>query len=338
MRKSLHHIFSNYSALSVAVIGDYCLDEYFNIDAALNEPSLETGLVAYQCVKNETFPGAAGTVAKNLANLGVGTVYAVGFAGDDGRGLELLRGLDRLGINHEHIVRTNKRVTPAYTKPWITENGERREMSRIDIKNWTITPPELVDEVFAELDGLLGKIDALIIMDQMTEENCGIITDAARERLAAVACGNPGLVVYADSRSRISKFRDMIIKGNDYEITGSPVEEAAPGIGAVEKAGEALMRRNGKPVVITLGPEGLMVCAPDGNIRVPGIKLDVQLDVCGAGDAFTAAFVSACAAGSGMELAARAGNAAAAECCTQLGTSGFITREMIMERLGESEK
>ena len=83
----MRNLFEKYKSLSIGVFGDYCLDEYLWIDSRLNEPSLETGLIAYQCVKRETSPGAAGTIAKNLKNLGVGTVYAIGFVGDDGRGV-----------------------------------------------------------------------------------------------------------------------------------------------------------------------------------------------------------------------------------------------------------
>ncbi|MCL2351140.1 MAG: PfkB family carbohydrate kinase [Firmicutes bacterium] len=340
--QNLRTIFSALPNLSVAVVGDYCLDEYFRIDAALNEPSLETGLTAYQCVRVETFPGAAGTVAKNFANLGVGKVYAVGYVGDDGRGIELLRGLDRLGVDRGCVVAAPGRTTPAYTKPWITENGVSREMNRIDIKNWTETPKELADTVMAGLDKLTGQINALVIMDQMTEENCGLVTDGVRERLAEIARENPELVVYADSRSRIGKFRDMIIKGNEREILRGAFEENAPEekacseaeyAEAIRRAGEIMHGITGRPVVTTLGPKGIVIREQGGEIAVPGIRLCGQLDVCGAGDMFTAAFVSALAAGADLESAGAAGNAAAAVCVTQLGTSGFVTAEMILERL-----
>ena len=38
-------------------------------------------------------PGGAGTVLNNLSALGVGTIYPVGFAGEDGEGYELCRAL-----------------------------------------------------------------------------------------------------------------------------------------------------------------------------------------------------------------------------------------------------
>jgi len=306
----------DYKKLKIAVFGDYCLDEYLFIDAALNEPSLETGLTAYQCTRREVYPGAAGTIAKNLSHLGVGEIYAVGCVGDDGRGLELRRGLGQLVGITDRLVITNERSTPTYTKPWLTENGEIRELNRIDAKNWTPTPRALEDAALANLKSLIGKIDALIIMDQLTEENCGIVTDRLRAEIAEIARENPNLLIFADSRCRIDLFEGIIIKGNNHEIPPERCDE--------------LMKRNGKPVVCTLGEKGVAVHHSGGRIEIPGIPLDCQLDVTGAGDMFSANFVAALSAGAELEEAARVGNIAASLCVQQLGTSGRVTRDDII--------
>jgi len=300
----------DFGKLKIAVFGDYCLDEYLWVDSALNEPSLETGLVAYQCTKREVFSGAAGTIAKNLANLGVGTVYAVGYVGDDGRGYDLCRTLDKLNINREYLITAKDRLTPTYTKPWLIENGKTRELSRIDTKNWTPTPSILEEAALQNLRGLVKEIDALIVLDQMTEENCGIVTERMRRELAHIARFNPNLLVYADSRCRTRLFEDMIIKGNEFEIPLEICEE----------------RAKIKPVIRTLGEKGLHIYTAEGQIDIPGIAVSGQTDVCGAGDMFTAAFVSALCAGVSLEEAGQLGNKAAAICVTQLGTSGYVTK------------
>lgn len=305
----------DFKKLSIAVFGDYCLDEYLWVDAALNEPSLETDLIAYQCTKREVYSGAAGTVAKNLANLAVGTVYAIGYVGDDGRGIDLCRALDDLKINRENLIIAKDRVTPTYTKPWYTENGKTRELNRIDTKNWTPTSRELEDAALNNLRNLIGKIDALIILDQMTEENCGIVTTRVRAELAAIARENPDLLVYADSRSRIRLFEDMIIKGNQFEI---PLE---------------LCEGHAKPVIRTMGEEGVAIYSDGERIKVPAIPVSGQTDVCGAGDMFTASFVSALSAGVSLEEAGRLGNIAASICVTQLGTSGYVTVDDLMKSI-----
>ena len=81
---------------AIGVLGDLFLDRYLDIDAALTEPSIETGLDAYQVVSVRSYPGAAGTVMNNLAALGVGRIHPIAVIGDDGEGYELRAALKRL--------------------------------------------------------------------------------------------------------------------------------------------------------------------------------------------------------------------------------------------------
>src|SRR6266446_768883 len=110
--------------LTVAVVGDLFLDRYLDLDAALTEPSIETGLDAYQVVRVRSSPGAAGTVINNLAALGVGRVCPVAVIGDDGEGYELLQALAALqGVAPDWVVSWEGRRTPTYTKPMLHHPG-----------------------------------------------------------------------------------------------------------------------------------------------------------------------------------------------------------------------
>src|SRR5437764_2315703 len=92
----IEQILGRLPALRIGVLGDLFLDRYLDLDAALTEPSLETGLDAYQVVNVRPLPGAAGTVLNNLVGLGVGRVSPLAVIGDDGEGYELMRALRRL--------------------------------------------------------------------------------------------------------------------------------------------------------------------------------------------------------------------------------------------------
>src|SRR2546423_1778286 len=92
----LRQILERIPALSVGVLGDLFLDRYLDIDASLTEPSIETGLDAYQVVRVRSSPGAAGTVINNLVALGVGRVCPVAVIGADGEGYELRQALERM--------------------------------------------------------------------------------------------------------------------------------------------------------------------------------------------------------------------------------------------------
>src|SRR5215468_7494317 len=108
--------------LTIGVIGDLFLDRYLDCDDALTEPSLETGLPAYQVVRVRSYPGAAGTVINNLAALGVGRILPVAVIGDDGEGHELRQALRRLpAVGAERVLADGGRRTPTYTKPMLAE-------------------------------------------------------------------------------------------------------------------------------------------------------------------------------------------------------------------------
>ena len=123
--------------MTVGVLGDLFLDRYLDIDAVLTEPSIETGLDAYQVTRVRSYPGAAGTVINNLAALGVGEILPIAIIGDDGEGYELRQALDALKVVVSEGVRVGEgRRTPTYTKPMLGRAGEApRELNRLDIKN-----------------------------------------------------------------------------------------------------------------------------------------------------------------------------------------------------------
>src|SRR5882762_9903278 len=79
--------------LRIAIVGDFCLDRYLEIDPARTEVSIETGLPVHNVVNVRSQPGGAGTILNNLAALGISAIFPVGFAGDDGEGYELCRAL-----------------------------------------------------------------------------------------------------------------------------------------------------------------------------------------------------------------------------------------------------
>src|SRR5947209_10682318 len=72
--EAIESILDRLPRLTIGVLGDLFLDRYLDIDDALTEPSIETGLDAYQVVRVRSYPGAVGTIINNLVALGVGRV------------------------------------------------------------------------------------------------------------------------------------------------------------------------------------------------------------------------------------------------------------------------
>src|SRR5262245_14358761 len=113
----LEHVLEQIPSLCIGVVGDLFLDRYLDIDATLTEPSIETGLDAYQVTQIRSLPGAAGTVINNLVALGVRRVIPVSVIGNDGEGYELRQALEKLGVCHDRLHLATDRRTPTYTKP-----------------------------------------------------------------------------------------------------------------------------------------------------------------------------------------------------------------------------
>ena len=83
-----HSLTARYPELCIAVVGDFCLDRYLEIDPLRSETSIETSLPVHNVVRVRAQPGGAGTIVNNLVALGVGRVVPVSFCGDDGEGYE----------------------------------------------------------------------------------------------------------------------------------------------------------------------------------------------------------------------------------------------------------
>src|SRR3989442_11852735 len=136
-----HSLTSRYSSLRIAILGDFCLDRYLEIDTSKKEVSLETHLPVYNVTRVRGQPGGAGTILNNLAALGIGKILPIGFCGEDGEGYELQRAMSKLpGVSLKHFFPTAHRRTFTYTKPLIVCPGKApRELNRLDLKNWTAT-------------------------------------------------------------------------------------------------------------------------------------------------------------------------------------------------------
>src|SRR5450755_595241 len=102
---TIPEILAGITTLRALVVGDICLDRWCTYDPATSELSRETGIPRIGIVRTEVTAGAGGTVANNLAALGVGSVAVLGVTGDDGFGYELAGALRQRGIASNMLVR-----------------------------------------------------------------------------------------------------------------------------------------------------------------------------------------------------------------------------------------
>lgn len=336
-RANLEAVLGRLHCARVAVVGDYFLDRYLIIDPDLAEPSVETGIPTRQVVAIRNSPGAAGTVVNNLVALGAGELFAVGIIGQDAYGHELTRELQRRRVNTAGLFAAPDRFTPTYTKPMLREAGGERELERIDIINRSPTPAEWEDAVLRFVSERAPSLDGIIILDQVNADEVGVITRRVREGLGELARRHPKTLFYADSRRRIGDFRDVLIKANHHEAlraVGWPDEET-PAPERLGAAGAELMVRVRRPVLITMGPLGMMVTEPAGQQVIPGFPMPGPVDIVGAGDSATAGTVLARCAGASLPQAALVGNLVASLTVQQIGTTGTASPEQVLARYDE---
>jgi rfaE bifunctional protein kinase chain/domain len=340
--QQLRTVVSKLPHQTIAVVGDFFLDRYLDIDARLTEKSVETGLDAYQVVAVRNSPGAGGTVTNNLAALGVGRVVAVSVVGEDGEGFDLKRELGRRGIDASLVIESPQRRTPTYTKPMLADgSGPARELNRIDIKNRQPAPAALVREIARRLDEVVAEADAVVVADQVSEPECGVMTVAIRERLAELALRHPNKVIIADSRDRIGQYHNVIAKPNQSECLRAVARPAgAVDPAAVRDAAAELARRTGRPVFCTLGAEGILAADPASGLDelVPASAVSGPIDIVGAGDSATAGIVCALCCGANLVDAAALGNLVASITIQQIGTTGTATPEQVIARWREVER
>jgi rfaE bifunctional protein kinase chain/domain len=337
VRSWLPELLNAIPCLRIAVVGDFFLDKYLVVDPAFAEVSLETGKTAHQVVEIRCSPGAAGTVMNNLSALGVGRLEAVGVIGDNGEGYDLRRGLERARAGMRWLAASEGRFTPTYTKPMRKEQGVEEEMERLDIKNREPLPSQYEQAVLEGVRYLLTKerFHAVMIADQVQESNCGVITERVREGLEEIAREHPETLFFADSRVRIGLFRDVIVKPNRLEAaqTMGYTEDRQPDLKETAEFGRRLSARNGRPVFITLGADGIMACDPDRVVHVPALPLRGPIDIVGAGDSASAGITCALCAGASMEQAALVGNLCASVTIHKLGTTGTASPEELLALL-----
>lgn len=328
---SLADLVDRFPGVRVAVVGDFFLDQYYLIDPSLGEPSVETGLTANQVVGIRQSPGAAGTVVNNLSALDAGEMHAIGIVGDDGHGYVLRRELEKRRVKTGRLIGSQARFTPTYTKPMFQRAGGEVEGERIDIINRTPTPRDLEDAVIDHVSDIAHQVDAVVVLDQVTQPNVGVVTERVREALRDLATSTPQTLFYADSRASIAGFVGFHTKPNERESLAAVGMNgiASPTDAEAGEAGRRLFEITGAPVFLTRGGRGILLTTREQQTLIPAIPVQGPLDICGAGDSATAGIVLSLASGATLAQAALVGNIVASKTVVQIGTTGTTTRDEV---------
>ncbi len=329
-------ITDRYASLRLALVGDFCLDRYLEIDPARAEISIETGLPVHNVVSVRSQPGGAGTILNNLVALGMGHLTPIGFCGDDGEGYELQAVMRKLpNVWLSGFKQTPLRHTFTYCKPLLVMPGKPPvELNRLDTKNWTPTPAVVEGMLTASLDLGADEWSALIVLDQVDLPETGVVTKHMLDAIGYLAHLRPELPIVGDSRRGLRGWPPIIFKMNAAELSALTGLPADADLRQISEAALALAKQNGRKVFVTLSERGILGAAPSGEVEhVPCHPLRGPIDIVGAGDSVTANLTAALAAGATLREAIELANAAASVVVHQLGTTGTASVAQIRELL-----
>jgi bifunctional ADP-heptose synthase (sugar kinase/adenylyltransferase) len=230
-------------------------------------------------------------------------------------------------------------VTPTYLKPIHRGyEGVETEGPRFDIENKSAMDEAVETTVIDALRECIPLVDGVIVGDQMPIENLGVVTNRVREELCKLALAFPEKIFFADSRTRIGAYRNVIVKPNRFEAkralqpewSGQEVDMAEAKLCAV-----VLAKQTQNTVYVTLGENGILVYCEDELTHIPGIPIDDEIDPVGAGDSVSAGLVATlCSLRASQEAAAEAayvGNLVAAITVTKIGTTGTASPTEVLE-------
>jgi rfaE bifunctional protein kinase chain/domain len=312
-------ILSQIPRLRILIAGDICLDRWCTYDPRHREPSRETGIDRIGVVSTEVTPGGGGTVANNLAALGAKQVSVLGVTGDDGYAFELARALKERGIDASNLVRSSALQTFTYTK-LINSTNRIEDQPRIDFIHSEPLAADIEAQLLERLHNVAADFDAVIALDQSETPASGVVTAKMRELLSQL----PNKIIWADSRIRSELFRNVTMKVNRQEAAGAchrlsvPVDYRA--------LREAL---NAPNLFVTEGAEGVQIATPTGLQHVPTKAIANPVDICGAGDSFSAGAVCALALGATESEAAHFGNLVASITVMKPGTGTASPAELL---------
>lgn len=330
----ISHALSNSPNSRIVVLGDYALDKYLYIDPKRDEPSIETGLTAYQIHGKRMSAGAGGNVVSNLSALGA-QVTCISLVGDDGEGYELLRCLNQIGANTDYMVHASDLCTCTYTKPMrLQSDGSWAEMNRLDFRNFDPPSVQLQQKLIQNLELCLPHVDAVLVVDQFCQRNLGTVTDYVRQHVNRLAKEHPEVIFFVDSRAFSSEFCNMIVKCNNHELTAMsdlPCDPEDPA--ALQLQAQTLGKKNNASFVVTRGSKGIMLFHGQEMESVDGVKVSGPLDIVGAGDSTSAGFVLGLTLGLTRRQAAMVGCCVSSITIQQIGTTGIATVPQVLVRL-----
>ncbi len=297
----------------------------------------EPGPLAEAATFERHIAGAEANVAVGLSRLGHSVAY-IGRVGGDGFGVAIVRRLRAEGVDVRHLTVDTGAATGLMLR-------ERRVLGPAQVvyaRTASAGSHLSIDDIDrAAADGLFSDARWLHLTG-ITPALSATAREAVN-RSIELAKG-AGLTVSLDVNLRrrlwsdeaaapivraLARQADVVLGSPDElaVVTGLSTDDPAPLARAVLKLGPMY-------AVVKLGSDGALgVKRGSAPITVPALPVPSVVDPVGAGDAFSAGFISARLSGADMTLALRTGNACGAAAVASMGDLTGLPDAFELERL-----
>lgn len=313
------YILGHIKDVSIAVIGDICLDVYYFLSDKNTEVSLETGLETRSVANFKFVAGGAGNVAVNCEKLKARTVDLYGIIGDDQFGTQMKSIFMKNGIDTSHIItQADQWDTHVYHKIY---QGST-ELPRYDLGNFNLPSPSSIDALITDLRSNIESYDVIIVNEQVIR---GLHNVHFQDKLNEIINSSGENVLWiSDCRSLHNKYTKTIHKLNLSEACSllSLSGKDKNTLVTDEDLVEYLYGIWKSPVVVTRGENGCITFDGRRTHGIRGLHIINRTDTVGAGDAFISAFAASLAAGAAIEDAAAIGNFSAGVSVQKLYETG----------------
>ncbi len=310
------------SRCHVAVIGDLMLDEY--LWGHIERISPEAPVPILNVISRSSTLGGAGNVVENLRSLGA-QVSVLGVVGEDETGRHIRELLQSHGAETTGVITDPRRKSTRKARLMSLEHGQ--QVFRLDEESTAPLVTALEETMIGVIRGLQPGIQTVVCSDYLK----GVLsprvlgeTFAAAERL-----GVRSIVAPKDSHAQ-KYFGADILMPNAREL--AQLSEPKSAESSLEDRASSLVDKLAlQALVVTRGGEGMSLFekSPAGlrRVDIPTTARSVY-DVTGAGDTAIAAFASAVACGSSLEIATNFANITAGIKVGKRGTASVTVDEI----------
>ena len=315
-------LLNKFSDLQIVVIGDIMLDHYIMGDATRISPEAPVPVVSV--ASDAYMPGGAANVCNNFAGLGIPTTL-VGSYTDDPESKLLSEVLQQHKIKLSQIGKRDGATTIVKTRVVV----QRQQLCRIDREAKPLAyalDHILQDSHFLEL---ITNADAILFSDYAK----GVVNDTLLNAVrAAVAKSNksPLLVVDPKPKRQLDLHGMSLMTPNRSEALQMAGFDNSPDAEFDDEAvANAIFKAyNPERLVVTLGPDGMLLGEHGKIIGRIATEAQEVFDVSGAGDTVIAVLTAALIAGESLQAAASLANKAAGIVVSHLGTAPITKAEL----------